>query len=837
MAQFESFYGALYSSGFYSYAVLFSVFVLASLGYFGAPFWLWSLALITLGVGFGWPIPVLGALAGVIVLFNVVPLRRLFVSSAVMKTMKALQLIPKISETERTALVAGVVWREADLFSGKPNMKKLMDEPWPELSADEKKFVEGDLEELCHMIDDWEIFRSRVLPEKVFSFMKQKKFLGMIIPKEYGGLGFSHSAHSAVIQKLSSRSVGTTIYAMVPNSLGPAELLVHYGTEEQKKKYLPRLADGREVPCFGLTEPLAGSDAGSITSDGVLFKGEDGKIKIRLNWKKRWITMASISTLLGLAFRLRDPENLLGKGEDLGITCALVPANLPGVQLGRRHDPLGMVFHNCPMTGKDVIVDAEETIIGGLAGAGIGWTMLMESLGAGRGISLPAQAAGASKLISRLTSNHGTIRKQFGVAIGKFEGVEEPLARIAATTYSLEAMRKYILSALDQGISPPVCTAIAKYNATELAREAVKDGMDIMGGAGISLGRRNLIAPIWIGTPISVTVEGANILTRTLIVFGQGALRAHPFAFKEVDAIEKGDLNEFDRAFWGHIGHIVRNSVRSLILSLSRGYVTGWNMPSHSRRYFQKLAWTSASFAIMSDLAMGLLGGQLKIKEKLTGRYADILSQMLIATSILRKYQADGYPKEDRAMFDMSLQLCFHRIQVAFEGIFSNMDVPVLGWFFKVPLAWWGRLNSTGDLPSDRLQSRVASGLLSSAEVRARLAEGIYIPKEETEALGRLEACYQSIKQAEAVEAKVKAAIKSKALPKGRISAVLDEAKSKGIISASEYEVIFESERRRLDAIQVDDFSEEEYVEGEQKVAGGGPRRATPIEAAGTRAV
>lgn len=807
-------YGYFLAEGWLGQCIVAALFVVLLLGYHGAPFWLWTITLAVGLVGFGAPPALLILFVAVAVVFNIPPLRKALVSSIVMKTMKALELIPKISQTERTALEAGVVWREADLFSGKPDLKKLMNEPWPQLSADEQRFLDNEVEELCRLIDDWKFWRTRKLPEAAFKYMCEKGFLGMIIPKEYGGHGFSHSMHSAVVQKVSTRSIAATIYVMVPNSLGPAELLVHYGTDAQKKKYLPRLAKGLEIPCFGLTEPLAGSDAGSITSTGILFKDTDGQIKIRLNFRKRWITMASISTLLGLAFQLRDPANLLGKGEDLGITCALIPSNLPGIILGKRHDPLGVPFHNCPMEGHDVIVGAEESIIGGLNGAGKGWGMLMECLGAGRGISLPGESAGGSKVVARVTSNHCTIRKQFGLPIGKFEGVEEPLARIAGHAYMLEAMRKYILSALDQGISPPVCTAIAKYNSTEMARETIRDGMDILGGAGISMGPRNIVATSWIGIPISITVEGANILTRTLMIFGQGALRAHPYAFKEVNAIEKGDLGEFDNAFWGHIGHIVRNMFRSLVLTFTRGYVTAWGMPSQTRRYFQMLSWSSASFAILTDLAMGLLGGQLKVKEKLTGRFADIISWLFIATSVLRRYEAEGRQKEDWPLVEYSLKTAFHKIQIAFDGIYANMDVPLIGLLFKGPVRWWSKLNLLSEVPSDRLVHHVANALMNDQGVRDRLTVGMYMPKDPNEAIGNLERAYAAVKKAETVDAKVKAAVKTKTIPKKKGSELYALALEKGVISRPEFELLAEAEKLRYDAVQVDEFTEEEYAAG-----------------------
>lgn len=808
-------WGLFLEQGYQLWAVLGSAALVLILGYFGAPFWLWALGVLGALYGFGAPCWLLAVTAIVALVFVWRPLRRVLVSSVVLKTFKALGLIPKISPTERTALEAGVVWMEAELFSGHPNFKKMLDQPYSHLSPEEQSFLDNETQELCHMIDDWKLWKTKELPTEVFDFIKKKGFLGLIIPKEYGGKGFSHSAHSAVIQKVSSKSIGAVIYIMVPNSLGPAELLNHYGTEEQKKKYLPKLAIGEDVPCFGLTEPTAGSDAGNIQAEGVLFKGQDGEIYIRLNWNKRWITLAAISTLIGLAFRLRDPENLLGKGEDLGITCALIPSHLKGVVIGKRHDPLGVPFHNCPTQGENVEIKAEEAIIGGLKNVGFGWQMLMESLGTGRGISLPGQASGGTKMVARVASAHATIRKQFGMSIGKFEGVEEPLSRIAGTTYFVEALRRYVLSALDQNISPPVVTAIAKYNATEVSRQTINDGMDVLGGAGISMGPRNTLAVTYIGTPIGITVEGANILTRTLMIFGQGALRAHPYAFKEVDAVEKGDLKAFDQAFWGHIGHIVRNLFRSVILSCTRARLATSPIGGPSRRYLQKLAWVSASFAIMADISMGLLGGKLKLKEKLTGRFADVLSWMFIAFAVIKRFEEEGRRPEDKPFLDYSMAVAFHRIQDAFDGIFGNMDVMGLYWFFKGPLRWWSRLNFLGLAPTDRLTHKVSKSLLDNVELRERLTYGMYLSTDPEEALGRLEKAYQTIKQAESVEKKVRKAVKNKTLKK-KSKTLLEDALKANVINQSEFDLLKQAESLRYDAIQVDDFTQEEYRPGGQ---------------------
>ena len=813
MDQYNNFVGFLLSPAYFPYAVTATALALVTTAYLGLPLFVATIIGTVALLGFAAPLWLTLTFLAVNALFLIRPLRAATASAAVMNTMKALQLMPKISPTERTALEAGVVWMEKELFSGKPNFKTMMDQPYYELADHERKFIENETEQLCAMIDDYKLMRSRELPKEAFDFIRRKGFLGMMIPKEWGGLGFSYSAQSAVLQKISSRSVATTIYVMVPNSLGPAELLLHYGTDAQKNKYLKRLAVGDEIPCFGLTEPTAGSDAGSIVSEGILFKGDDGKIQIRLNWRKRWITLAGISTLIGLAFRLRDPENLLGKGEDLGITCALIPSNLKGVVIGNRHDPLGVPFHNCPTEGHDVIVNAEDAIVGGHGGAGRGWAMLMECLGAGRGVSLPAQAVGGTKLAARVTGNQALIRKQFGVSIGKFEGVEEPLARIAGSAYFLEAMRKYVLSALDQKIFPGVVTAMAKAYGTEVGRVAINDAMDVMGGAGISMGPRNLLASTYIGTPIGITVEGANIMTRTLIIFGQGALRAHPYAFKEVDAIENNDVKAFDAAFWGHVGHIIRNLTRSVVLSITRARLVLTPSGGPVRRYQQKLAWISATFAIMADMSMGMLGGKLKIKEKLTGRFADILAWMFIATAVLKRYEAEGSKKEDKALLDYSMAVAFQKIQDAFDGIFGNMDVPGLYWLFKGPIRWWSRLNFVGLAPTDRLTHKVANAMVYNDGVRSRLSTGIYMPTKAGEQMARLEHAYNTIKQAEVVDKKIRAAVVAKKLQK-KSKTLFDDALKAGVITAAEVTIMQESERLRWDAIQVDDFTEEEYHSG-----------------------
>lgn len=799
----------LQDGGTLALGIVATIVVLLGLGFVGALFIVWSIAIVGALFLFGAPLWLMIAAIAVLALFNLKPLRRVIVSSPLMKIMAP--IMPSISETERTALDAGVTWVEADLFSGKPDFKKLMNEPYPELTAEEKAFMNGPVERLCDALDDWEIWEKRDLPKEAWDIVKKEKFLGMIIPKEYGGLGFSALAHSEVIMKLASRSLPACITVMVPNSLGPAELLIHYGTDEQKKNLLPKLACGDEIPCFALTEPGAGSDAGSITSSGTLFKGQDGKLYIKLNWNKRWITLAAISTTLGLAFRLRDPENLLGKGEDVGITCALIPSKTPGVVLGRRHDPLSVPFYNCPTQGLDVVVPV-DAVVGGVEGCGKGWKMLMECLAAGRGISLPAQSVGGTKMVTRAISAYASIRKQFGTPIGKFEGIEEPIARIAGYNYLMEAMRRYTCGALDKGIKPAVVTAMAKYNSTELSRRGINDAMDIAGGSAISRGPRNLFAHLYMAMPIGITVEGANIMTRTLIIFGQGALRAHPFAYKEVKSITEKDLKGFDYAFWGHIGHVVRNMCRAIVLSCTRGLLASSPVGGKTARYYRRLSWASASFAIMADIAMGSLGGSLKMREKVTGRFADILSWMYIGTATLRRFEAEGRRKEDLPFVHFCLNHALYEIQKAFDGLFANLDVPGLTWFFKGPLRMWSNMNALGGEHNDNHTHKIASLILSDSDVRLRHTEGIYVPKNNTEQLGLLEETFKIVKRAEAAEKKIKKAVRSKQIPKLKGAAAAQAALDKGLISRDEHTDLQRADELRYKAIQVDDFSQDEYI-------------------------
>ncbi|MFT7086730.1 MAG: acyl-CoA dehydrogenase [Rickettsiales bacterium] len=736
-------------------------------------------------------------------------IRRHLITKPIISLIRYLKLLPKISETEKTALKSGTVWVDGELFSGKPNFKSIFANNYPSLSAEEKSFLANEVEELCAICVDYEVYKNKDLSPETWQYLKDKKFFGMIIPKKYDGLGFSAFAHSCVIQKLSSRSVPLAITAMVPNSLGPAELLLEYGTKSQKDYYLPRLAIGIEVPCFALTEPNAGSDATSIVSDGVVFKDEDGEIKIKLNWNKRYITLGAVATLIGLAFKLKDPEKLLGQDIDLGINCALIPSETKGVIQGRRHDPLGTPFVNSPLNGENVIVGL-DVIIGGKEGIGKGWKMLMECLAAGRGISLPSTSAGGAKLVARAVTAYASIREQFNLSIGKFEGVEKVIARIIGKTYTLEAMRSFTAGAVDSGAKPAVITAIAKYHATEMFREVVSDGMDIMGGAAIIRGKRNLLANAYFSVPISITVEGANIMTRSLIHFGQGAIMCHPFAYKEMEALEKNDVAAFDKALFGHISHFSGNIIRALLLSFSRGHFHKSSKKGLIGKYEKKIAWASASFAVLADVAIIKFGGNLKRKEKLNGRFGDILSMMYMAVCVLKKFDVDGRKVEDEALVEYVMKDLFGKIQIAFDGLWQNL---FSGWgrLISTPIAFYSKLNSFLCSAKDQLENVIVEKALKSGDFRNNLTSGIYLPKDQNQALAKLENAFILFEQSQIIINRIRRAIKEGILPKKDLEDLFGDAVTKNIITKNDVLIIKQSQAATYDAVQVDEYSLEEY--------------------------
>ncbi|GMQ95278.1 MAG: acyl-CoA dehydrogenase FadE [Patescibacteria group bacterium] len=723
------------------------------------------------------------------------------------------KLLPPISQTEQEALDAGTVWWETDLFRGRPDWKKLHDIPNKELTEEEKDFLDGPVEKLCGMLNSWEIEKRKDLPQAIWDFIRQNGFFGMVIPKEYGGLDFSARAHSEVVTKIAAKSVSAAITVMVPNSLGPAELLLHYGTESQKKYYLPRLANGRETPCFALTAPEAGSDAASIPDRGIVcngvFEGKEDVLGIRLNWEKRYITLGPVATILGLAFKLYDPEHLLGEKEGLGITCALIPTDTPGIEIGRRHNPLGLAFQNGPTTGRDVFIPI-DWIIGGKEQAGNGWRMLMESLSQGRGISLPAMSTGAAKFVSRSTGAYARIRKQFGMPIGYFEGVEEALARIAGYTYMMDAARCLTTSAIDEGERPSVVSAIVKYNLTERMRKIVNDAMDIQGGSAISMGPRNPLAHAYHALPISITVEGANILTRSLIIFGQGAIRCHPFILDEIAAAHNPDkkhaVKDFDRALFGHIRYLLANAVRAFWYG-----ITGARFSTPVERgvrlklkpYYRKLTCMSATFALVSDVALLTLGGSLKRKEKISGRLADALGNLYLASSVLKHFWNDAEPEGDRVLAKWACEDLLYAIQESIDGVLRNLPARPIAWLLRLLVFPLGKRCKQ---PSDKLGHEVARILLAPSETRDRLTRGIYIPRDVGEPLGRLEDALEKVCAVASIEKSLRDAAR-----KGRIKHEMDfeTAIAKGVLrNSAEAHSVTQAHKARLDVITVDDFED-----------------------------
>ncbi len=748
---------------------------------------------------------------GLVAVIGGVPrLRRDWVSRFLLP--KIAPILPVMSETERIAIEAGTVWWEAEFFTGRPDWSKLLNfHPTP-LTADEQAFLDGPCNTVCEMVNEWETNRDGDLSAEVWAYLKEQGFLGMIIPKQYGGLGFSAGAHSAVVAKLASRSVPLTVTVMVPNSLGPAELLLHYGTQEQRDHYLPRLASGEDIPCFALTEPGAGSDAGAMTSNGVVCEGTfNGKkvLGMRLNWDKRYITLAPVATVLGLAFKLRDPDHLIGETEELGITCALIPVDVQNIEIGERHSPLGMAFMNGPTQGNDVFVPLDY-IIGGRENAGKGWLMLMQSLSAGRGISLPSMAAGAARLATRTVGAYTTVRKQFSTAIGKFEGIETPMARIAGLTYAMDAARRMTSGAVDHGEKPAVASAIVKCYLTEAMRQATNDAMDIVGGAGISLGPRNILGSGYAALPIGITVEGANILTRSMIIFGQGAIRCHPFVQDEMKGAFERDVETFDRAFFGHVGFVFTNVARSFVLGLTDGVFAAAPMAGPQAKYYRRLTRMSAAFSLMADTAMGTLGGSLKRKEALTGRLSDVLAWMFIASTALKRYHDEGSKTADFPVLSWVCEHALHEAQEAYDGVLRNLPLRPAAWILRPLVFPFGRRWAA---PSDRLSHQVAKAIQNGGELREELTVGMYVPDADELGLGLLEASLVKVVAANEVHAKIQAAVKEKRLDKRPKATLVERALETGIITGDEKARVDAAEEARRQAVAVDSFSRRVYAE------------------------
>ena len=723
------------------------------------------------------------------------------------------RVTPRLSETEQTALEAGTVGFEGELFSGMPRWRELLSQPKPELSVEEQAFLDGPVEELCAMVDDWQITHELAdLPPEIWAFIKRHKFFGMIIPKRYNGLEFSALAHSAVLQKLSTMSATLASTVAVPNSLGPAELLLHYGSEEQKDHYLPRLAVGEEIPCFALTGPYAGSDATSIPDIGIVCKKMvDGveTLGIRFTFDKRYITLAPVATVVGLAFRMFDPEHLLGGEDDLGITLALLPRSTPGLEIGRRHLPLNVPFQNGPVRGNGIFAPL-SVLIGGPQMAGNGWRMLVEVLSVGRAISLPSSATGALRAAVASVGAYARMRKQFGLAIARFEGVEEALARIGGLTYATAALSRSTAAAVDRGEKPAVTSAIAKYHATNWGRQVAGDAMDVLGGKGVQLGPKNYAGRAWQGVPIAITVEGANIMTRSLMIFGQGAIRCHPYVLKEMQTLAISDrreqLHAFDRLLFAHVGFGLSNAVRSFVLGLSGSRLGDSAGDAYTRRYYRKLNRYSAALALCADVFMGVLGGKLKFKEKLSARLGDVLSYLYIASAMLKRYEDSGRPEADRPLLAWAFHQCVWNMQMALDGAIRNFPLRPVAWLLHALVFPLGRREVP---PSDRLGRRVAALITAPSEARSRLMEWVYLTPTANNTIGRMNALLPEVILAEPVDRKFGKALKTGQFKAHDYAGQLAEAEQAGVLDASEAALLRRVREAVFEFISVDDFEPE----------------------------
>lgn len=758
-----------------------------------------------------WSLWAVVPLAIVLLVLNVPALRRPILSKPVFGMLK--KSMPSMSVTEREALEAGTTWWEKELFSGRPDWQEFAQIQLPQLTAEEQSFLDNEVNEFCAMIDEWDIHQRKDLSPEAWQYLKDKGFFGLIIPREFGGHDFSPYAQSRVMSKIAGRSSTAAVTAMVPNSLGPGELLMKYGTEEQKQRWLPGLAKGTEIPCFGLTGPEAGSDAGSIPDLGIVCKGQfEGKevIGLRMTFSKRWITLAPVATVVGLAFKLHDPEGLLGdpNKSDYGITCALLPANHPGVEIGKRHNP-GSPFMNGPVIGTDVFIPV-DWIIGGAAMAGKGWRMLIECLGAGRGVSLPALSTASGEMSYRMVGAFARIRRQFNTEIGKFEGVQEATAEIAGGTYTLEAMRHLVTKGLETG-APSVMTAMAKYHATEIMRRIVNHSMDVVGGRAIQLGPRNFLAFPYQSIPVAITVEGANILTRSLMIFGQGAMRCHPYLFEEMQAMEIADesegLKKFDQLFIRHLGHIFSNLVRTKLHGITRGYFSAApaNADDFSRRWYQRINVLSASLAVTSDFALGILGGNLKRRELLSARLGDVHSQLFIACSILKFHSAHPRTRAEDVHAEYAITFALHQAQEALLEFYDNFPARLVANVLQLITFSTGRIVNK---PDDNLVRELGDLIMEDNPIRQSLEQYIYLSTDPEDANGRVESTYRLLLELGPVWPKFARAQSKGELVGDTLAQRLQDAVSKNIIAASDVERLQEYDARRFDCVLTDDFDQ-----------------------------
>ncbi|MET4683981.1 acyl-CoA dehydrogenase [Brevundimonas faecalis] len=772
--------------------------------------------------------------APILLLLTITPLRRAVLSRPAMAGFR--KIMPRMSATEQAAVEAGNVWWDAELFAGRPDWKRLLATPAPTLTPEEQSFLDVETEHLCDLANDWDSTSVwQDLSPEAWTYAKDKGFLGMIIPKAYGGRGFSAYAHSQVIQKLSTRCSAAAVSVMVPNSLGPAELLLHYGTEAQKDHYLPRLARGEEIPCFALTNPYAGSDAASITDTGVvckgMWKGEE-VLGFRISWRKRYITLAPVATVLGLAFRAIDPDGLLGGEAEPGITCVLIPRDHPGVNIGRRHWPLNAVFQNGPTTGDDVFVPM-EMVIGGRDQVGGGWRMLMECLAAGRAISLPSSNVGMSKLAVGMVGAYVAIRRQFNQPIGAFEGVQEALARMAGHVYATDAVRRLAAAALDQGEKPSVVSAIAKYHVTERARIVVNDGMDVIGGKGVCMGPGNFLARAYQQIPVAITVEGANIMTRTLIIYGQGAIRCHPYVLTLMRTAGAGEIKPFDAALFGYVGFLFRNMARALTFGLTGGAFIGTpgGVAPQLKPYYRATTRFSTLLALASDLSMATVGGALKRKGALTGRLGDILSQLFILTSVLKRFEDEGRPVEDLPFVHWAAQDALARAGAAWRSLLANHPNRAAALFLKLIGTPFGLRTSE---PDDRCAAAVAGLIQRHGPARDRLVAGSWSARIEVDPIAATIVAFDLHPQVEAIERRLKEAVRAGRIGRAPQNLTLlndwaADAEGQGLITAEERALVARFAAHADMAIQVDDFAPDFDI-----AAGLARREAALAEAAKT---
>lgn len=759
----------------------------------------------------GWTLDVVGPISWIVFLVIALPLnisafRQNVISRPLMKVYRG--IMPEMSSTEKEAIEAGTTWWEADLFAGNPNWKKLHNYPVARLSADEQAFLDGPVEEVCRMVNQHQVSHQLAdLPADVWQYLKDHGFFAMIIKKKYGGLEYSAYAQSRVLQKLAGLSSELASTVGVPNSLGPGELLQHYGTPEQQNHYLPRLAKGLEVPCFALTSPEAGSDAGSIPDFGIVCKGQwEGEevLGMKLTWNKRYITLAPVATVLGLAFKLRDPEHLLGDKEELGITCALIPTDMEGVETGRRHFPLNCMFQNGPTRGNEVFVPL-SFIIGGPKMAGQGWRMLVECLSVGRGITLPSNSAGGVKTAALATGAYARIRRQFKLPIGKLEGIEEPMARIGGNAYLMDAVTTLTTTGIDLGEKPSVISAIVKYHLTDRMQKCVIDAMDIHGGKGVCLGPNNYLGRGYQAAPIAITVEGANILTRSMIIYGQGAIRCHPYVLAEMESAfdtESGQgLANFDAAIFGHIGFATSNFIRSFWLGLTSSRFSNAPYSDKTKRYYQQMNRFSANLALLSDLAMATLGGNLKRKERISARLGDLLSQLYLASATLKRYEDEGRQTDDLPLVQWAVEDALYKLQASLDDLLDNFPMG-LGGALRVVMFPFGRPLKR---PSDVLDHKVAKIMQTPCESRDRLGKGQFWTNSEHNAVGIQEQTLLDIIASEPLHDKVCKA-SGKRLPFMWLDKVAAEGKALGVLSDAEVQLLERAEIGRMKSINVDDF-------------------------------